>query len=81
MAPWMWVTAIISFLLLLLIGVAVFFVHEVEKRSGKEIGFLYVNPEETEEGEGIYAQFYKNAYPKAFTDGQYVMLRVKVLRK
>lgn len=81
MATWIWVIIIVAFQLLLLIGAAAFFVRTVEKRSGKEIGLLYVNPEETGEGEGIYAQFYKSVDPKAFTDGQYVILTVKVLRK
>lgn len=67
--------------LLLLIGAAAFFVRTVEKKTGKEIGLLYVNPEETEDGEGIYAQFYKDSDPKAFTDDTAVILKVKVLRK
>lgn len=76
-----WILIAILAELLLLIVAAAFFVRTVEKRSGKEIGLLYVNPEETGEGEGIYAQFYKSIDPKAFTDGQYVILTVKVLRK
>ena len=75
------ILAVILAELLILIGAAAFFVRTVEKRSGKEIGLLYVNPEEAGEGEGIYAQFYKSVDPKAFTDGQYVILTVKVLRK
>ena len=76
-------TIIIAILaeLLILIGAAAFFVRTIEQRTGKEIGILYVNPEEAEEGEGVYAQFYKSADPKAFTDGSSVILRVKVLRK
>ncbi len=78
---WVWIAIAVVIELLLLVGAAAFFVRQVEKRCGKEIGILYVNPDEPEEGEGVYAQFYKSANPKAFTDETSVVLKVKVLRK
>lgn len=65
--------------LLLLIGAAAFFVNTVERKFGKPIGDLWVDPSETMPGEGVYTIF--NEDPKAFTDGQNVMLRVRVRKE
>lgn len=65
--------------LLLLIWAAAFFVRTVEKKTGKPIGDLWVDPSETMPGEGVYTIF--NEDPKAFTDGQNVVLRVRVRKE
>ena len=75
-----WVAAVIV-AVLLLIGAAFLFVRVVEKKMGKEIGMLYVDPSEPVEGEGIYCVFFDGQDPKAFTDGDSVILTVKVIRK
>lgn len=74
-----WIIVTVAVALLLLIGAAFLFTRVVEKRMGKPIGFLYVDPEESAEGDGVYTLFFED--PKAFTDGSTVMLTVKVLRK
>ena len=74
-----WVVIFILVELLLLIGAAAFFVRTVEKKTGKPVGDLWVDPSETMPGEGIYTIF--NEDPKAFTDGQIVILRARVSRK
>ena len=74
-----WIIVTVVMALLLLIGAAFLFTRVVEKRMGKPIGFLYVDPEESAEGEGVYTLFFED--PKAFTDGTAVMLNVKVVRK
>ena len=74
-----WVVIFILVELLLLIWAAAFFVRTVEKKTGKPVGDLWVDPSETMPGEGIYTIF--NEDPKAFTDGQIVILRVRVSRK
>ena len=74
-----WVIIIVISALLLLAGAAFLFTRVVEKRMGKSIGFLYVDPEESAEGEGVYTLFFED--PKAITDGSTVMLTVKVVRK
>lgn len=76
---WIIVTVVVA--LLLLIGAAFLFTRVVEKKIGKSIGFLYIDPDETSPGEGVYALFYEDQDPKAFTDGSTVMLTVKVVRK
>lgn len=65
--------------LLLLIGAAVFFTLTVEKKTGKPIGEMWVDPSETMPGEGVYTIFKED--PKAFTDGQFVMLRIRVRKE
>lgn len=65
--------------LLLLIGAAVFFTLTVEKKTGKPIGEMWVDPSETIPGEGVYTIFKED--PKAFTDGQSVILRVRVRKE
>ena len=74
-----WIIVTVAVALLLLIGAAFLFTRVVEKRMGKSIGFLYVDPEESAEGEGVYTLFFED--PKAITDGSTVMLTVKVVRK
>ena len=74
-----WIVIFILVELLLLIGAAAFFVRTVEKKTGKPVGDLWVDPSETMPGEGIYTIF--NEDPKAFTDGQIVILRARVSRK
>lgn len=74
-----WVIVAVATVLLLLLGAAFLFTRVVEKRMGKSIGFLYVDPEESAEGEGVYTLFFED--PKAITDGSTVMLTVKVVRK
>ena len=73
---WLWVLLAFVIELLLLSGAAAFFVHTVEKKTGKPIGDLWVDPTETVPGEGVYTIF--NEDPKAFTDGQSIILRVRV---
>lgn len=65
--------------LLLLIGAAAFFVRTVEKKNGKPVGEMWVDPSESMPGEGVYTIFYED--PKAFTDGQIVILRIKVRKE
>jgi hypothetical protein len=77
---YIWVAAVLA-AVLLLIGAAFLFVRIVEKKRGKEIGMLYVDPSEPDEGEGVYCAFYHGQDPKAFTDGESVILTVKVIRK
>lgn len=81
METWVWMVIAVVIELLLLIGAAAFFVRTVEKKAGKKIGILYVNADEAGECEGVYAQFYKDADPKSFTDGTSVIFQVRVLRK
>lgn len=75
----LWIVVVILVELLLLIGAAVFFVNTVERKFGKPIGDLWVDPSETMPGEGVYTIF--NEDPKAFTDGQNVMLQVRVRKE
>ena len=65
--------------LLLLIGAAAFFVRTVEKKNPKPVGEMWVDPSETMPGEGAYTFFTED--PKAFTDGQYAVLRVRVRKE
>jgi len=81
METWLVIALVLIVTALLAGGGMIFIVRTVEKRVGKEIGILYINPEETDPGEGVYAQFYKSADPKSFEDGMAVVLQVKVLRK
>lgn len=74
-----WVIVTVVVVLLLLIGAAFLFTRAVEKRIGKSAGILYIDPEESTEGDGVYTLFFQD--PKAFTDGTTVMLNVKVVRK
>ena len=74
-----WIIVTVAVALLLLIGAAFLFTRVVEKRMGKPIGFLYVDPEESAEGDGVYTLFFED--PKAITDGSTIMLTVKVVRK
>lgn len=73
------IIVIVVVALLLLIGAAFLFTHAVEKKVGRSVGILYVDPEESTEGDGVYTLFFQD--PKAFTDGTTVMLNVKVVRK
>lgn len=75
-----WIVAVILVELLLLLGAAVFFVCTVERKFGKPIGDLWVDPSETMPGEGMYVIF-NGGDPKAFMDGQNVMLRVRVRKE
>lgn len=74
-----WIIATVAAALLLLIGAAFLFTRLIEKKVGRSIGTLYVDPEETAPGDGVYTIFYED--PKAFTDGTVVTLNVKVVRK
>ena len=73
---WLWVLLAFAIELLLLIGAAAFFVRTIEKKTGKPVGDLWVDPAETAPGEGVYTIF--NEDPKAFTDGQMILLRIRV---
>jgi len=74
-----WIVIFLAIELLLLIGAAAFFVRTVEKKNGKPVGEMWVDPSETMPGEGVYTIFYED--PKAFTDGQIVALRIKVRKE
>lgn len=74
-----WIVIFLAIELLLLIGAAAFFVRTVEKKTGKPIGEMWVDPSESMPGEGVYMIF--NEDPKAFTDGQIVILKVRISRK
>ena len=74
------VVAFIVVEMLLLLWAASFFVRTVEKKTGKHVGDLWVDPSETMPGEGMYVIF-NNQDPKAFTDGQNVVLRVRVRKE
>ena len=71
-----WFLAVVLIELLLLFWAAVFFVRTIEKKTGKPVGDLWVDPTETAPGEGVYTIF--NEDPKAFTDGQMILLRIRV---
>lgn len=71
-----WILVVVLTELLLLVGAAAFFVRTIEKKNGKPIGDLWVDPAETAPGEGVYTIF--NEDPKAFTDGQMILLRIQV---
>lgn len=71
-----WFLAVVLIELLLLFGAAAIFVRVVEKKTGKPVGDLWVDPTETAPGEGVYTIF--NEDPKAFTDGQMILLRIRV---
>ena len=75
----LWILVAVIVTLLLLIGAAFLFTRTVEKKVGKSVGILYVDPEEDAQGDGVYTLFFQD--PKAFTDGSTVMLTVKVVRK
>lgn len=74
-----WILVIIVMALLLLAGAAFIFTVIVEKKSGKPIGDLWVDPSETMPGEGIYTTLDED--PKTFMDGTNVMLTVRIVRK
>ena len=74
-----WIVAAVAAALLLLVGAAFLFTRLIEKKVGRSVGMLYVDPEETAPGDGVYTLFYED--PKAFTDGTVVTLNVKVVRK
>lgn len=74
-----WIVIFLAIELLLLIGAAAFFVRTVEKKNGEPIGEMWVDPSESMPGEGVYTIFYED--PKAFTNGQNVMLRVRVRKE
>ena len=76
MSVFAWVAIIILVIILAAIVLAYMMIVEVEKKTGKPIGDLWVDPSETMPGEGVYTVFTKD--PKAFTDGQSVILRVRV---
>ena len=75
-----WVVAFIVVEMLLLLWAASFFVRTVEKKTGKHVGDLWVDLSETMPGEGMYVIF-NDKDPKAFTDGQNVVLRVRVRKE
>lgn len=74
-----WIVLGILAILLVTIVLAYILVIEVEKKTGKPIGDLWVDPSETMPGEGVYTVFTKD--PKAFTDGQSIILRVRVRKE
>lgn len=74
-----WVVLGILAILLVTIVLAYILVIEVEKKTGKPIGDLWVDPSETMPGEGVYTVFSHD--PKAFTDGQSIILRVRVRKE
>lgn len=65
--------------LLVMIVLAYILVVQVEKKTGKPIGDLWVDPSETMPGEGVYTVFSHD--PKTFTDGQSIILRVRVRKE
>lgn len=74
-----WIVLGILAILLVTIVLAYILVIEVEKKTGKPIGDLWVDPSETMPGEGVYTVFSQD--PKAFTDGQSIILRVRVRKE
>ncbi len=74
-----WVVLGVLAILLVTLALAYILIVEVEKKTGKPIGDLWVDPSETMPGEGVYTIFSQD--PKAFTDGQSVILRVRVRKE
>ena len=79
MSVFAWVVLGILAILLVTLVLAYVLIVEVEKKTGKPIGDLWVDPSESMPGEGVYTIF--NEDPKAFTDGQYAVLRVRVRKE
>lgn len=76
MSVFAWVVLGIFAILLVTLALAYVLIVEVEKKTGKPVGDLWVDPTETAPGEGVYTIF--NEDPKAFTDGQMILLRIRV---
>lgn len=76
MSIFAWIAIVMLAIILATTVLAYIMIVEIEKKTGKPIGDLWVDPSETMPGEGVYTVFTKD--PKAFTDGQAVILRIRV---